>query len=155
MTDRGPFAQIVAQLPEYIELHVQTGRFYSLVEEILTKLREETPGRSAGLIEIGHAAWRQLTPIEQAHTLDTLFTSYIMRVIDEERERELSAAAADDTTTYLGPDDLPHLADCLSHIDVIDEETQVQGVFADSLRNTLNEIDLLRHRLAMAKNDQN
>lgn len=153
MTDREPFAQIVAQLPEYIELHVKAGLFYSLVEEILAKHREEKPARSHGLIEIGHAAWRQLTPIEQAHTLDTLFTAYIIRVIDEGRERQLTAAATSDTKTYLGPDDLPHLAECLAGVEVIDEETQVEGVFADSLRNVLDEIDLLRHRLAMNKRD--
>lgn len=153
MTDREALDEIAAatQLPEYIELRVEAGRFYSLVEEILTKRREEKPARSYGLIEIGHAVWRQLTPIEQAHTLDTLFTTYILRVIDEDRERRLSAAASEDTKTYLEPDDLPLLAECLSYVEVIDDGTQLEGVPASSLHNALSEIDLLRHRLAMAK----
>ncbi|MGW7722186.1 hypothetical protein ACWGJ6_02360 [Streptomyces canus] len=145
-------AEMLADL-ETITVTFKAGLFYSHVQEILQKQREEQPGHSIGLIEIGHAAWRNLTPVEQAHTLDTLFTAYIMRVIDEDRERELNAAASSDTKTYLGPDDLPHLAECLAGVDVIDEDAQVEGVFADSLRNVLNEIDLLRHRVAMAKRD--
>lgn len=155
MTDREAFDEIAAaaQLPEHIELHVKAGLFYSFVQEILAKQLEEKPARSYGLIEIGHAAWRQLTPIEQAHTLDALFTAYISRVIDENRERQLTDRATSDVKTYLGPDDLPHLAECLAGVDVIDEDAQVQGVYADSLRNALDEIDLLRHRLAMAERD--
>ncbi len=89
MTDREAFDEIAAaaQLPEHIELHVKAGLFYSFVQEILAKQLAEKPARSVGLIEIGHAAWRQLA-LEQAHTpFDTLFTSYIRRVIDEDRER--------------------------------------------------------------------
>ena len=144
-----------AFLPDHVTLHVKAARFYTLVIEELAKLKAAQPALSVGLIEMGHAAWRQLTPVEQAHTLDTLFTSYITRVIDEERERDLSTAAANETTTSLEPDDLPLLAECLSYVEVIDDGTQLEGVPASSLHNALSEIDLLRHRLAMAKNDQN
>ncbi|MFF1743532.1 hypothetical protein [Streptomyces mirabilis] len=155
MTDREAFDEVAAAyLPEHVTVRVKAGLFYSLVHAALAvKLREQPTGSSVGLIEIGHAAWRQLTPIEQAHTLDTLFTAYIRRVIDEDRERQLSAAAADDTKTYLEPDDLPLLAECLSYVEVIDDGTQLEGVPASSLHNVLSEIDLLRHRLAMTKRD--
>lgn len=155
MADRDPFAHLADDLlPDHVTLHVKAGLFYSLVQETLRKQREEHAGRSIGLIEIGHAAWRNLTPVEQAHTLDALFTAYITRVIDEEREQALGAAAASDVKTYLGPDDLPHLAERLGAAGPIGDDTEVE-VYADSLRNILGEIDLLRHRLAMAKNDQN
>ncbi|MER5470843.1 hypothetical protein [Streptomyces sp. NPDC002685] len=144
MTDREPFDEIAADLAD-------SSPFYGAVQEARTKLHREHPS-GVDVTLIGHEAWRQLTPIQQAQALDGLFVAYIVRLHDEERSARLTAAAAE-VKTYLEGDDEHILHDALSAVRPIGEETAVDGVCASALANVLDELDLLRHRLAMATRD--
>jgi hypothetical protein len=122
------------------------------VPEPRRRLDRETPGSWIDVKDIGHAAWRELTPIQQAKSLDGLFVAYVLRINDEQRAARLNQAAAE-VKTYLEPDDEHLLYDALSAVRPIGEDTAVDGVCASALANVLNELDLLRHRLAMARQD--
>lgn len=127
-----------------------TSSLYGAVQEARAKLHREHPG-GVDVARIGHEAWRQLTPMQQAQSLDGMFVAYIVRLHDEERAQQLDTAAADKTKTYLEPDDEHILADSLAGADSLGPDAQVDGVCASALSNVLSELDLLRHRLAMAK----
>ncbi|MEU0786998.1 hypothetical protein ABZ341_36230 [Streptomyces sp. NPDC006173] len=139
MADHEEFAEITAG-----------SAYYGAVQEARAKLHREQAG-SIDVARIGHEAWRQLTPVQQAQSLDGLFVAYIVRLHDEERFARLSAAAAE-VKTYLAPDDEHILQDALGTVRPIGDATEV-SVCASALANVLDEIDLLRHRLAMAKPD--
>lgn len=124
--------------------------FYAAVQETRARLHREHPG-GIDVTRIGHEAWRQLTPVQQARALDGLFVAYIVRLYDEERTQQLDTAAADETKTYLEPDDEHLLADSLAGAEAIGPDAQVDGVCASALANVLSELDLLRHRVAMTK----
>ncbi|MFE9432188.1 hypothetical protein [Streptomyces sp. NPDC006640] len=125
-----------------------SGVWYAAVQEAQAKLHREDPGAWIDVKAIGHAAWRELTPVEQAHALDDLFVAYIMRIHDEQRADRLDKAAAE-VKTYLVPDDEHLLQDALSAVDrPIPEDAEVK-VCASALANVLDELDLIRHRLAM------
>ena len=126
--------------------------FYGAVQEAQAKLHRENPGSWIDVKTIGHAAWRELTPIQRAQALDGLFSAYVRRVNDERRAARLDQAAAE-VKTYLEADDEHLLHDALSSVRPIGEETEVNGVCASALANVLDELDLLRHRLAMARRD--
>ncbi|MCX4578147.1 hypothetical protein OHB41_34155 [Streptomyces sp. NBC_01571] len=120
---------------------------YAAVQEARAKLHREHP-HGVDVAKIGYEAWRQLTPVQQAQSLDGLFVAYIVRLHDEERAARLDAAAAE-VKTYLEGDDEHLLHDALSGIRrPIDEEAEI-NVYASALSNVLDELDLLRHRLAM------
>lgn len=122
--------------------------WYAAVQEARAKLHREHPG-GIDVALIGHEAWRQLTPVQQAHALDGLFVAYIVRLHDEERFARLDAAAAT-AKTYLEGDDEYVLQDALGTVTrPIAEDAQVT-VCASALANVLDELDLIRHRLAMA-----
>ncbi|MEU6344454.1 hypothetical protein ABZ883_26300 [Streptomyces sp. NPDC046977] len=116
--------------------------------EAQAAMHREQPG-GVDVVEIGHRAWRALHPIEQAKALDALFTAYAVRLHDEERAARLDQAAAE-VKTYLEGDDEHILQDALNGVRPIGEDTTVDGVCASALANVLDELDLLRHRLAMA-----
>ncbi|MGW2226827.1 hypothetical protein [Streptomyces formicae] len=137
---------------EIVSEMVSGSDLYAAVQEARTKLHREHPG-SIDVTLIGHEAWRQLTPVQQAHALDGLFVAYIVRLHDEERAAKLDAAAAE-AKTYLEGDDEYLLHDALGAVRPIGEDTEVNGVCASALANVLDELDLLRHRLAMTKRDQ-
>jgi hypothetical protein len=99
--------------------------FYAAVQEASAELLREHPG-GVDVVQIGHRAWKQLTPVQQAHALDGLFRAYVVQVGEEERAAQLDQAAAD-VKTYLEADD-EYL-----------------------LSNVWDALALLRHRLAMAK----
>ncbi|MFE7803988.1 hypothetical protein ACFU51_04840 [Streptomyces sp. NPDC057430] len=125
--------------------------WYAAVQEARTSLHREHPD-GVDVASIGHEAWKQLTPIQQARALDDLFVAYICRLHDEERTTALAAAAAE-VKTYIEADDeyLLHVALNTVRTGGIKPDTLVDGVCALSLSNVLDELDLLRHRLAMAK----
>lgn len=127
--------------------------WYAAVQETRARLHREHPG-GIDVAKIGHEAWKQLTPIQQARALDGLFVAYICRLHDEERHQQLNAAADDETKTYLEADDEHILADSLAGAAPIGPDTQIDGVCGSALANMLSELDLLRHRLAMAKTDK-
>ncbi|MFD0138027.1 hypothetical protein ACFVIL_29305 [Streptomyces sp. NPDC127159] len=125
--------------------------WYAAVQQARNILLRENPG-GVDCATIGHHAWRQLTPVQQALALPDLFTAYIVRLHDEDRFAQLNAADAE-VKTYLEGDDEYILHDALKGVRPIDEDTTVNGVCASALANVLDELDLLRHRLAMR--DQN
>ncbi|MFE4701429.1 hypothetical protein ACFRIC_30645 [Streptomyces sp. NPDC056738] len=125
-----------------------SGVWYAAVQEAQAKLHREDPGAWIDVKAIGHAAWRELTPVEQAHALDDLFVAYVLRVNDEQRAARLDQAAAE-VKTYLVGDDEHILQDQLGTVDrPIAEDTEVK-VCASALANVLDELDLIRHRLSM------
>ncbi|MFE9601974.1 hypothetical protein [Streptomyces hokutonensis] len=129
-----------------------TSTLYGAIQEARAKLHREHPG-GIDVAKIGHEAWRQLTPVQQARALPELFTAYVIRLHDEERAQQLDTAAADETKTYLEPDDEHLLADSLSGAESIGPDAEVDGVSASALSNVLSELDLLRHRLAMTRRE--
>ncbi|MFJ7242359.1 hypothetical protein ACIQWB_35270 [Streptomyces olivaceus] len=145
MTDPDGFAEITAAIDS-------DNVFHGAIQAARTKLHNQQPG-GVDVALIGHEAWRQLTPIQQAHALDGLFVAYILRLHDEERSRRLDQAAAE-IKTYLEGDDEHLLQDALGTVRPIGEDTEVT-VCASALANVLDELDILRHRLAMAKRDAN
>jgi hypothetical protein len=124
--------------------------WYAAVQEARTHLARESPhGVDAKLI--GHRAWRQLTPVQQAHALDALFAAYIVRLHDEERAAQLNQA--DQTVkTFLQGDEEHALQQVLGTVRPITEDTTVRVSAAD-LVNILDELDLVRHRLDMARRE--
>ncbi|MEV4043143.1 hypothetical protein [Streptomyces sp. NPDC049744] len=143
MTDREDFAEIAAGVDS-------DSVFHGAIQAARTKLHNQQPG-GVDVALIGHEAWRQLTPIQQAHALDGLFVAYILRLHDEERTTRLDQAAAE-VKTYLEGDDEHLLQDALAAARPINEDTEV-SVCAAALANVLDELDLIRHRLAMATRD--
>lgn len=127
-----------------------TTDWYAAVQEASARMHREQPG-GVDVAAIGHEAWRQLTPLQQAQALDGLFVAYIVRLHDEERAALLDQAAAE-AKTYLQDDDEYLLHDALNAVRPITADTKVNGVCATALASVLDELDLLRHRLAMAKN---
>lgn len=124
--------------------------WYAAIQQSRTILHRENPG-GVDCSTIGHHAWRQLTPVQQAQALPGLFTAYIVQLHEEERAAKLQAMAS--VKTYLEGDDEYILHGALEAVRPIGEDTEVDGVCASALANVLDELDLLRHRLAMR--DQN
>ncbi|MBC3988027.1 hypothetical protein H8N00_03750 [Streptomyces sp. AC563] len=120
--------------------------WYAAVQEARAAAHRANP-QGVDTVEIGHAAWRQLTPVQQAKALDGLFAAYIRQLYDEEHAAHLDAVAADETRSYLQPDDEYLLQVAVAGIESTDEETTVDGVNVEALRNVLAELDLLRWRL--------
>lgn len=127
--------------------------WYAAIQQSRTLLHRENPN-GVDCSTIGHHAWRQLTPIQQAKALPDLFTAYVVRLHEEERAAKLQATAS--AKTYLEGDDEYILQDALTSVRPIGEDTTIDGVCASALANVLDELDLLRHRLAMRdRKDEN
>jgi len=110
-----------------------------------------TPGRSVPVDEIASHAWAHLTEQQRADAVSVLMTSYASQVHYEQAEQSHTRAASDpDVTTYLGDFDMAMLWD--THADTTSgpDETTVDR---RALLNVLCEVELLRHRLAMARNE--
>ncbi|OKI14169.1 hypothetical protein [Streptomyces sp. CB03911] len=106
-------------------------------------------GESVDVCEFGRRAWQQITPLQRAYALDGLFHAYWRAVHDEEEHdrRETKAASA---TSYLEPGDEDELIEGLLH-QTDQEEGATVTILAASVANVLAELDLLRHRLEMAR----
>lgn len=144
MTFDEQFARIVAS-PED-----STGLIAAVREASAKLLRKQPSG--VNVVQIGHHAWRQLTPVQQAHALDLLFTAFVLQLNEEDRAGQIGQAAAA-VTTYLTGDEEIELHAALGEVRPIDAITPVT-VNALDLSNVLDELELVRHRLAMAKNAQ-
>lgn len=100
------------------------------------------------LDDIGQAAWNSLTPYKRRAALPSILGIYVQRVIDEQH-----ALAADhdahnpDLHTYLDPADEAIAWDAYHD----DNSTGQSTIERDTLLNILCELDLLRHRLDMAR----
>lgn len=139
MTDDG-FEDIIAMATD------PTG-FDAAVREATAELLRETPS-GVDTVTIGHRAWKQLTPVQQAHALDGLFHAYVMRLGDEDRYDQIAQAAAA-VKTYLNGEEEIELHRALGEARPIGDDTTVI-VSAVDLSNVLDELVLLRHRLHMA-----
>ncbi|WP_432004552.1 hypothetical protein [Streptomyces parvus] len=117
---------------------------YGAVQEVRAELHREHPG-GIDIVQIGHEAWRRRTPVQQAHALDGLFVAYIVRLHDEERAARLNRDSAGGRT-HLEDDDLAILHDAVASAAPIGPDTEIDGVCASALANTLAELELLQHR---------
>jgi hypothetical protein len=140
MTDDEQFADIVTSAAD------STGLVAAVREASALLLREQPDG--VDVVKIGHAAWRQLTPVQQARSLDLLFHAFVLRLNEEDRTTQLDQAVAA-VKTYLTGDEETELHIALGEVRPVDDDTTVT-VNARDLSNVLDELDLLRHRLAMA-----
>lgn len=95
--------------------------------------------------EYGRRAWQQLTPIQRALALDSLFSAYF-HVIFEEEQADRVAAAVAAGAHCLTADDWDDLARCLLYPEGAGEDAVVV-VLASSVANMLAEVQLLRQRL--------
>ncbi|WP_269858760.1 hypothetical protein [Streptomyces sp. RPT161] len=134
------------------ELASSSGNWYAQFQESRAEMQRQHP-EGFDVVRVGEHAWQQLTPIQRARALPELFIAFYMRVYEQERLEQLNAAA-DEGKTYLEADDEHWLQEALIGINVTDPDAVANGVLASCLQNVLNELDLLRHRLAMAKGDQ-
>jgi hypothetical protein len=105
-------------------------------------------GASVDVREYGRCAWMQLTDVQRAWALDSLFSAYFRVIHDEEQSLLLAGKAATDGS-YLQPGDVDDLTEALLHQEG-DGDQAVVVVLASSVANVLQELELLRHRLSMA-----
>lgn len=124
-----------------------TGLIAAVREASAELLREHPNG--VDVIAIGHRAWKQLTPVQQAHALDPLFHAFVLQLAEEDRSTQIAQAAAAVTTYLTGEEEL-ELHRALGEARPLSEDTLVM-VNATDLSNILDELVLVRHRLAMAK----
>lgn len=136
---------------EAVSSFTDASPWYAAVQEArAAALREHATGGGYSSRQVGHNAWRQLTPVQQANALDELFGAYVMRLHMEEMEQQRDQASAT-ATTYLAGDEEHDLWEVLSAVPrPIEDDATVDKVPARSLGNVLSELDLIRHRLAMA-----
>lgn len=125
------------------------GPLYRQVLDSATTLLE--PGRPIGMDVIARHAWSRLTPRQRADSIPELLVSYVARIQYESLQREYAnVAAGPETNTYLRDHDMTVLWDVLTESRDDQEEVTVDR---QALLNVLCEIDLLRHRLDMARGE--
>lgn len=117
------------------------------VREATAELLRETPN-GVDTITIGHRAWKQLTPVQQAHALNPLFHAFVMQLHDEDQSTQIAQATAS-VKTYLSGEEELELHRALGEVRPLSDDTTVT-VNAVDLSNVLDELVLVRHRLAMA-----
>ncbi|MEV7600040.1 hypothetical protein AB0O91_21930 [Kitasatospora sp. NPDC089797] len=105
-------------------------------------------GESTDVREYGRWAWQQLTPVQRAYALDSLFSAYFRRIHEEETQLR-HRADTEAGRTYLHPDDLVTLSESLLYQDG-DGEGATVTTLASSLSNVLAELELLRYQLCQA-----
>jgi hypothetical protein len=118
---------------------------YAAVQEASAELLRE---RREGVTpeEIGHRAWRTLTPLQQAQALDSLFHVYVMQVHHEETEKQLDRTS-ETVDTYIEGDEEHDLWTALKDVPrPIEDTVTVDGVPAYALGNVLSELALIRRR---------
>lgn len=116
-----------------------TGLVAAVREATAELLREQPNG--ADVVAIGHRAWKQLTPVQQARALDLLFHAFVLQLTDEDQTSRLADASASVKS---------YLQGALSAARPIDDDTTVTVNAAD-LSNVLDELALIRYRLAMTR----
>lgn len=121
------------------------------VNQASAELHFERPG-GIDVTIIGHRAWKKLTPVEQAEALPDLFSAYIVLLSEREQAEQLAGFEATHETCLEGDDEYL-LQDALNGVRPISEDTTVDKVCASALSNVLDEVALLRQRLAKAKSD--
>lgn len=122
---------------------------YAAVQEAHAELlREQHEGVTPE--DIGHRAWRTLTPVQQAHALDGLLHVYVMRLHEEEREKQ-AVRTSETVDTYIEGEEEHDLWTALKDVPrPIEDGATVDGVPAYAVANVLSELALIRRCLAMA-----
>jgi hypothetical protein len=124
-----------------------TGFVAAVREATAEMLREQPDGVTPEAI--GHRAWKQLTPVQQAHALGLLFNAFVLQLHEEDQADRLARESAA-VTTYLQAEEEIELHRALGEVRPLGDNTLVT-VNAVDLSNVLDELTLVRHRLAMAK----
>ena len=129
------------------EIQYEGLAFHAAFNEVRqASLRTEA---SVDVREYGRRAWQQLTPVQRAYALDSLFSAYFWRINEEETELRHQA----DTKagkSYLHPDDLLTLNESLLYQDGDGEGATVTTI-ASSVSNVLQELALVKHQLLNAR----
>ncbi len=123
-----------------------TGGLYPAVLEARAKLQREHPA-GYDLTLIAHEVWPQLSDVAKVRALEMLFTVYVLRLHDEERDARLGRDEAAGVT-HLETDDLAILHDAVAGAVPVGPDTEIDGVCGSALVNALAELELLQHRAA-------
>lgn len=123
-----------------------TSGLYAAVQEARAKLRREHP-HGYNLDLVAHEVWPQLSDVAKVRALEVLFTAYVRRLHDEERDMRLNRDA-ESGVTHLEVDDLAILRDALAGAAPIGSDTEIDGVCGSALLNAIAELELLQHRIA-------
>lgn len=115
------------------------------IREAGAELHRERPS-GLDVTLIGHRAWKQLTPVQQAEALPDLFAAYVVLLHERERAEHFDRLEATGETCLDGDDEYL-LHEALGRVQPITEDTEVNRVCASALSNVLDEVALLRHRL--------
>lgn len=103
--------------------------------------------------EIGQAAWQAITPHQRDAALPTVLGAYVQRVQDDIRAHGAQRDAADaNLHSYLHDTDEAMAWD--AYHDDLEGRTigkHATGIDRDTLLRILSELELLRHRLDMAR----
>lgn len=137
---------------ELVEEFDWNADWFAAWQEARQHLAHRFGQRDFGVQMIGRLAWTRLTEEQRSQALDQLFTTYFLRIAEEERERRLDAAAQS-ATSYADAADVGGLSDPLAYVDITDPFAEVT-VNAQALSHVLAELDLLQHRLAMRATPQ-
>ncbi|MFI9174883.1 hypothetical protein [Streptomyces lincolnensis] len=123
----------------------ENSTIYDVVQATRARLREKHP-HGYDLSILAHEVWPQLDAAKKVRALESLFVTYVLRLHDEERHKQLNR----DTVvglTHLRDGDIQILEDAVSSAGHITPDTEVDGVCASALRNVLAELALLQHRV--------
>ena len=123
-----------------------TSSLYAAVQEARAKLQREHPS-GYDLTLVAHEVWPQLADAAKVRALELLFTAYVLRLHDEERDARLGRDAASGVT-HLEAGDLAILHDAISGAAPVGPDTEIDGVCGSALVNALAELELLQHRTA-------
>lgn len=132
---------------DIVTADLDTTGLIAAVREASAELLRETPS-GVDTTTIGHRAWKQLTPVQQAHALPLLFHAFVLQLNDEDRYDQIAQAAAA-VKTYLSGEEEIEMHRALGEVRPVNDDTTVT-VSAVDLSNVLDELVLVRHRLAMA-----
>ncbi|MEV7861882.1 hypothetical protein AB0O86_24385 [Streptomyces hirsutus] len=103
-TDPTTTADASSDFDDIVSAISTTGGLYPAVLEARAKLQREHPAGYA-LTLIAHEVWPQLSDVAKVRALEMLFTVYVLRLHDEERDARLGRDAAAGVT-HLETDDL-------------------------------------------------
>lgn len=124
-----------------------------LYQEVLAEFdRIAKAGKGEVVQNIGLRAWSRLTDEQRHRDWPHALASYVHQVMDEENAKVMDRAVQS-ATTYLGDFDVTVLSEALHSVrDLIGNGIEVEiEVDAQALANVLDELDLLRHRVAMLR----
>lgn len=127
-----------------------------LYQEVLAEFDRIAKAGSGEVMQIiGMRAWSRLTDEQKVRDWPHALASYVHQVMDEENAKVIDRALRS-ATTYLGDHDVVMLTEALHSVrDLIGNGIEVDiDVDAQALANVLDELELLQHRVAMLRAEQ-